>query len=176
MLRYFKLLILFLLLQNGCGSYSVSPARVDHLSRLLQGLDKTIPNAEAERLSRDIYQKTKSLSEEFKPVSPPQFHNFLVNIGLKQKGLCYHWSDALYLHLNSRGYEYFDFHLLVDHIGEYWSEHNAVAVTTKSCTSDECIEENAIVIDAWRDSGRLYVMKITEDTQYRWKHRIDRCR
>ncbi|HEO97903.1 MAG: hypothetical protein JW682_04855 [Campylobacterales bacterium] len=155
---------------------SPAPARIHILSQKLQALDANISVEEAEALARDIYLKSYELAEKFDLVSPPQFHNFLVNVGVREKGLCYHFSDALYLHLKSRGYERFDFHLVGANIGEYWSEHNALVVVAKGCSSEACILNNGILIDAWRDSGEVYYAKLCEDKRYHWRHRSERCK
>jgi len=147
----------------------VSASKVLQLSQQLKILDLTIPSKEATRLSRDIFQTTAHLSEEFKLTSPPWFHNFLVNMGLRQKGLCFHWSDALYVHLLHQEYPHFEFHVAGANIGEYFFEHNALVVVAKGAKI-----EDGILIDPWRNSGRLYFSKVSEDTQYRWKHRANR--
>lgn len=177
MLRYFSLLLITLSL-IGCSVKSSAPVplKVKHLSQKLQGLDENISLEEAEYLAWDIYHKSHELAERFELVSPPQFHNFLVNVGVREKGLCYHFSDALYLHLKSQGYERFDFHLVGANIGEYWSEHNALVVVAKGCSSEKCILNNGILIDAWRDSGEVYYSRVSEDRSYHWKHRSERCK
>jgi hypothetical protein len=139
-------------------------------------MDVNISQQEADYLAWDIYHKAEELTERFALVSPPQFHNFLVNVGMKEKGLCYHFSDALYVHLKSQGYGHFDFHLVGANIGEYWREHNALVVVAKGCRSDTCILNNGILIDAWRNSGEVYYARLKEDRSYRWIHRSERCK
>jgi len=101
--------------------------------------------------------------------SPPQWHNFLVNTGLREKGLCHHWSDALYMHLSHKNYASFEFHLMGAHIGEYWSEHNVLLVVAKGRDV-----QDGIVIDPWRGAGKLYFSAVKEDVSYHWKHRKKR--
>ena len=172
-MKYFLLLsTLFLLF--GCSikqPKNVKDSEVTQLATLLKTMDKNISTKEAQRLSRDIFLYTAKLAKKFDLVSPPQFHNFLVNVGIRQKGLCYHWSDALYLHLSQKEYPGFAFHLVGANIGEYWSEHNALVVVSKSG-----LLENGIVIDPWRNSGILYFSRVMEDTSYQWKHRKERCK
>ncbi|MFT7823965.1 MAG: hypothetical protein ABXS92_04310 [Sulfurimonas sp.] len=162
----------------GCSVKPTLPANqnIHRFSKQLQGLDADITVKESHLLAGDIYKKANELAKAFKLVSPPQFHNFLVNVGLKERGLCYHFSDALYQHLKSKHYASFEFHLVGANIGEYWKEHNALAVVPKRCKSERCIMENGIVIDAWRDSGKLYFSALKEDKRYQWEHRAKRCR
>ncbi len=140
-----------------------------HLTMLLRTLNHTSTANESKQLSQDIFKTTSRLTKEFKLTSPPLWHNFLVNVGLRQKGLCFHWSDALYLHLNKQQYTDFSFHLVGANIGKYFLEHNALVVTSKHGKI-----ENGILIDPWRNSGKLYFTNIQNDTKYRWKHRVDR--
>ncbi|WP_309494551.1 hypothetical protein [Sulfurovum sp.] len=174
MLRYclrFLILSLFLV---GCvvTAPSVSQAKVTELSLLFHSLGSTIPQSEAMQLSKDIFHKTQKLTEEFELTSPPVFHNFLVTVGVREKGLCYHWSDALYAYLSQKHYASFEFHLVGANIGEYFYEHNALVVVTKGGKVEE-----GIIIDPWRDSGELYFSKVKDDSAYTWTHRSKRgCR
>ncbi len=147
----------------------MSENQITKLATLIQTLDAHASQKESLRLSRDIFQKTAALSKAFKLTSPPLWHNTLVNVGLREKGLCYHWSDALYAHLTVQGYTGFEFHLVGANIGEYFGEHNALVVISKDGKV-----ENGVLIDPWRDSGKLYFSKLKEDKKYKWSHRLDR--
>ena len=157
---------------TGC---TVKPLPVDNtevkkLSMMLRQMDGKIGKAAADRLSEALFFETASLVKKFDLVSPPWFHNTLVNTGFRKKGLCYDWSDALYVHVVKQGYSEFDFHLGGAYIGEYWREHNVLVVTAKGKPFD-----SGEVIDPWRDSGKLYFEKVKQDWQYSWKERKDRC-
>lgn len=168
--HYIKLFILSFFLA-GCAVTppSVSETKVTQLSLLLQSLDSGIPQSEAMQLSKDIFHETQKLTEEFELTSPPQFHNFLVTVGAREKGLCYHWSDALYTHLIQKKYTSFEFHLVGANVGEYFFEHNALVVVAKG---GKVLE--GIIIDPWRDSGELYFSKVEDDSEYAWIHRPKR--
>lgn len=162
---------------GGCGGHVPHPSSLkrEKLAHALEGLAQDIPKGEAIRLSEDIYANTEQLAKEFEMVSPPQYHNFLVRVGLRKKGLCYQWADALYAHLKIQGYEDFDFHLIGANIGKYWTEHNALVVVAKGCDSDACILRNGIIIDGWRNAGELYFSTVQADKSYVWHHRSNRC-
>ncbi|UPT77266.1 hypothetical protein MN086_09420 [Sulfurovum sp. XGS-02] len=151
---------------------SVSQTKIRDLSLLLQSMDSTIPQHEAMQLSKDVFHKTAQLTEAFEMTYPPQFHNFLVTVGIREKGLCYHWSDALYLYLSKKHYDSFEFHLIGANVGEYFFEHNALVVVAKGGKIKE-----GIIIDPWRESGKLYFSKVEDDPDYVWIHRPVRgCR
>jgi hypothetical protein len=171
MLRSFFSFLAFLLLLSGCAQKSAIKQgnEVVVLAQMLHALNTNNAKEAAQQLAYDIFDKTEQLVKEFEFISPPQFHNFLVNVGVKEKGLCYHWSDALYDYLNAKHYEGFEFHLFGANIGEYWSEHNVLVVSAKGGVIEE-----GVIIDPWRDPGRLFFSKVEEDSAYRWKHRSDR--
>ena len=167
----FKYLFLVFFL-FGC---SVKPVKVQQqeivkLSILLQNLDKRIPKKETVLLSENIFDKTKKLTQEFELTKPALWHNFLVNVGIREKGLCYHWSDAFYVYFKEKNSAYFSFHLVGANIGEYFSEHNALVIMAKGKKNIE----KGIIIDPWRDSGKLYFSIVYQDKKYRWQHRRDR--
>lgn len=171
MLRhYFSLFIIsFFLIGCGTKAPTIPQAKIEELSHLLGSLEEGIPQSEAMQLSKDIFYKTEQLSKEFEMTSPPQLHNFLVTVGVREKGLCYHWSDALYLYLSAKQYHSFEFHLMGANIGEYFYEHNALAVVAKGGNIQE-----GIIIDPWRDPGELYFSKVEDDPEYTWQHRPKR--
>ena len=148
---------------------SVPQSKISELSQLFQSMDSKIPQSEAMQLSKDIFRKTKQLTEEFEMTYPPQFHNFLVTVGIREKGLCYHWSDALYLYLSKKHYPSFEFHLMGANVGEYFFEHNALIVVAKGGKIEE-----GIIIDPWRVSGELYFSIVKDDPDYAWIHRPTR--
>jgi len=148
---------------------STSQNRGEALSKLLRSLDKSIPSKEAQLLSDEIFRETHALRKKFKPVSEPHFNNFLINVGVKDKGLCYQWSDALYLFFSKKQSAHFEFHLLVSHKGEYFYEHNVLVVVAKGKNILD-----GVIIDPWRDPEQLYFSKVREDKKYQWKHRGER--
>jgi len=170
MRKYYSFFIT-LFICTACTVQPVEPpkSKVIYLSLLLDSLDSQSNTAESMALSRDIFKKTNQLTKEFQLTSPPLWHNLLVNMGIRQKGLCFHWSDALYLYLKRQHYRGFSFHLVGANIGSYFREHNALVITSKK----EKIQEG-VLIDPWRNSGELYFSKIENDTTYRWTHRVDR--
>jgi hypothetical protein len=162
--------LLLAIIVSGCTPTS---PKIDHekqaLALLFQSLDTSIPTKEASMLASDVRHYTKILNRRFERTTDPKIHNFLVNIGIKEKGLCYQYSDALYAHVTQQVYHHFSFHLVGAHIGEFWREHNALVVTAKGEKM-----EKGVVIDAWRDSDRLYFSYVKEDRAYHWVERPER--
>lgn len=174
MSKYSLFILAFLFL--GCAEPRPQNTSLESkkLSLLLEGALETSPYGvksqnESQKLAKDIFSYTKILRQNFKRTLSPLYHNFLVNINIKDKGLCYHWSDALYLHLNSQKYQNFEFHLVGANIGKYWSEHNALVIIAKGKTIEE-----GILLDPWRKLHTLYFVKINKDKKYQWSHRSKR--
>jgi hypothetical protein len=146
--------------------------RSEQIAELLNTLGSDIPREEVQRLSEDILYRAAQLEHAFGRTTSPWIHNFMINVGLKKKGLCYHYADGLYTYLKERSYPHFDFHLVGAHIGEYWREHNALLVTARNGMLEE-----GVIIDPWRVQGKVFVSKMKEDKAYRWVHRPEReCR
>jgi len=122
-------------------------------------------------MSGDLFTYTAVLTQRFRLTRPPIWHNFLVNVRLRQAGLCYHWSDALYRHLTHQHYPHFAFHLVGANIGEYLFEHKALVIIAKGGAVEE-----GVLIDPWRNSGRLYFAPLSKDSAYHWIHRKERER
>ncbi len=168
--KFFKIILLsFIFLGCAVKVEPVKKRQITELSILLQSLDMHITQKESQKLSKDIFAKREELTKVFEVTSPPQYHNFLVNVGLRKKGLCYHWSDALYSYLTAQNYTSFEFHLMGAHIGDYWREHNVLVVTAKG----KAVEEG-ILIDPWRNPEALYFSKVSDDVKYLWVHRPNR--
>ncbi len=153
-----------------CSSPSVpSQSSVVQLAEELQSLRRDIPASEAMQLSEELFFEIKKLRQKFKPLSEPHFNNFMINVGLKKEGLCYEWSDALYVHFINTDYLHFTFHLLVSDQGKYFSEHNVLVVAARGKNVLD-----GVIIDPWREPGSVYFVKVKNDHGYTWKHRAER--
>ncbi len=157
--------IIFFLLACSRDTLDASTNR-QSLTCTLQSLSSNISHEEAQSLAIEIYGQTKLLRKKFDPVFEPHMNNFLINVGLKEQGLCYEWSNALYLYFKKQEYAHFTFHLLVADQGKYFFEHNVLVVSAKG----EPVM-HGIIIDPWRKPGALYFSKVKEDKRYKWKHR-----
>lgn len=101
------------------------------------------------------------LAKEYRVVRPAIFHNVLVNLGLRERGLCFQWADDLSAKLKS-----LELRTLKVRRGaarlETRREHSSVVLTARGQAFDQ-----GIVLDAWRHSGRLYWCGVKED-KYPW--------
>ena len=172
MFRYFIRLAGIVWLCVGCSikPQLATPLAISSLTYQLRSLDPAITDEQAKRLASDLIETTATLVKRYDLTAPPLWHNLLVNIGVRQKGLCYDFSDALFLHLQRREYPHFEFHLAVANRGSYFQEHNALLIVAKGKEIN-----GGLIVDAWRHSGRLYAVPFGKDEAYQWRHRSQRC-
>ncbi|MCF7821360.1 MAG: hypothetical protein K9M17_02830 [Mariprofundaceae bacterium] len=139
--------------------------QAEKLGMLLVGLNEAVNAGEARLLARDSISYAYSLSQRYDLVWPPLLHNTLVNIGLKERGLCHQWADDMLAHMRKAEYQSFDFYLGVSKMGTF-REHNTLVVSAKGAGFD-----HGVVLDPWRDSGTLFFAKINDDHEYTWGQR-----
>ena len=139
--------------------------KVGDLNSLIIGLSPTVSKNEAFDFSNSSINYSLKLSQTYQAISSPWIQNALVNMGIKERGLCYEWTEDLLKYLVEKNYQSLSFHTVGANIG-YLNEHNALSVSAKG----EGIE-HSILLDAWRNSGNLYFKKIREDKKYDWKER-----
>jgi len=124
------------------------------------------PNlTEAGLLAETAISYSSYLAEEYRLVRPAILHNVLVRMGLKDRGLCYHWTEDLMQRLVLLELKNFQLHWGVAHRGSELREHNSVVVTARGQKFEE-----GIVLDPWRNSGELYWARVKND-RYPWKER-----
>ena len=166
-------LILLALAMQGCAPQlpPVTPTQEQHLARMLTALDHSVDPTEAYRLAHAALTYSRTLARRYRVDTSPWIHNFFVNVGLKKRGLCYQWADDLQTHLSQLHLKTLTLYPIGANIGDYWSEHNAIAVFP---THHVTPLSYAILLDPWRYSGNLYFAPVEEDTKYRWQIRQDR--
>ena len=137
-------------------------AKIVSLQKALQSLSSEVDEEESKTFSRAAVLYPYHLADRYDLVSPPRFHNFLITIGLKERGLCYHWANDMIAYFGRQGFKSFDLYRAVSAQGSM-NEHNAVVVTAKGQPFSE-----GIVLDPWRDSSELFFEKLEKDRGYLW--------
>lgn len=165
---YSLLLVSFFI---GCTIKELQPIereeKIQELTTMLTASSQHIDKKEARDLAKSSIHYAHYLAEQYKVVAPPLWHNTLVNFGVKERGLCYQWSTDLLIYLQKKNYTTLAFHRIGANIGSYF-EHNALSVSAKEADINQ-----SIVLDAWRDSGKLYFVELLKDKKYTWKRRDD---
>jgi len=140
-------------------------ARMDELTDRIAGLAPTVDRAEARKVAEVALTYPMRLAERYRLTQPAITHNMLVNIRAKPRGLCIHWTEDLLRRLEA---------LRLTTLDLYWGvayptrpfrlEHSSPVVTATDAPF-----ETGLVLDGWRDSGRLYFTRIPDDKRYAWQ-------
>ena len=162
-LLYLALIPLFFSACTKQSSIQVTPKT---LQEKIQSISQTIDKQEAKDLSFKTYSFAKELKQTYELVSPPLYHNFLVNAGIKKRGLCWHFAFDLLLHVKKQNYRSFDYYIVGANIDDYWQEHNALLITCQGCEA-----QKGVIIDLWRNSGEPFFVGFKEDSVYSWSVR-----
>ncbi len=139
-------------------------ASVDALSRTLRQLSPRISTQDANTLAREAHAYPLHLANVWQITSPPLLNNYLRNQGKVAYGLCIDWTYAMRLRMRSLGLESFDWHWGIANQGNEFFEHSTLVVTAKGEPFSQ-----GIVLDPWRNSGKLFWSGIGNDPKYEWQ-------
>lgn len=121
---------------------------------------RTVDPREADLLSMTAHSISRQLAREYGVIGDPAFHNYLINIGLKKKGICADYTRDIGTRLRD-----LRFKTLVLHWGAAWAkeseENNALVVTARNQPFVD-----GIVLDGWRRAGRLFWCPVKDDAEY----------
>ena len=152
---------------NSATSYGAAKdvyiKKISALQNDLADLNRQADMLEAWQVAETAVTHSGNLAKEYELVRPAILHNVLVRMGLKDRGLCYHWTEDLIKRLQSLDLNTYQLHWGVAYRGSELREHNSVVITA----AGEAFEKG-MVLDPWRNSGDLYWALITTDT-YPWK-------
>lgn len=138
--------------------------KVSKLTEVISNLSPSVNSAEAKKVAKIAVYYPLQLTDEYKLVDSPLVHNMMVNHGLRERGLCIHWTEDLLRQLTKLKAQTLKFYWGVAHRETTFRlEHSAVIVSPT-----ELGFEQGIVLDGWRDSGVLFYSPVIKD-KYPWK-------
>ena len=118
--------------------------------------------AEAQLVSETAHHTARRLQKEWRVAPLAIFQNFLIHIGARDRGFCFHWAHDIGAELKKLPLK-----TLVLHWGEAYPtthlEHNVVVVTARGEPF-----RSGYIIDGWRAAGRLLWWPVVKD-EYPWK-------
>ena len=144
-------------LLTGCAT-SGTP---EDLANRLRALSPSVNQTEATNTAETACSYSLQLAKEYRVIRPAIFHNVLVNLGLRQRGLCFQWADDLSSKLETLHLRSLNLHRGVARL-DTRREHSSVVLTAQGQPFDQ-----GIVLDAWRHSGHLVWAGVKED-KYPW--------
>lgn len=146
----------------------VKEATIEKISALrndLADLNRRANMLEAGQVAKTAITYSSDLAAEYDLVRPAVLHNVFVRMGIKDRGLCYHWAEDLMQRLQQLDLKTYQLHWGVAYRGSELREHNSVVITARGEPF-----ETGMVLDPWRNSGDLYWALIQGD-EYPWKER-----
>ena len=146
-------------------SHSVpeSVNKIDELSYAIGLLSSEIPSTEADQGSQVLINTAVSLANEYDMASPALYHNMLVRMGIRERGLCCHWAEDLHAKLRELDVATLKFDWLVARQGSQFREHNSVVIYSAQATWKQ-----GIVFDPWRKAGVPFWTTVEGD-KYPWQ-------
>ncbi len=156
----------------GCGGAPAELADSSDVAQLeaaLLALGPNVDPAEAARGARMAYAVAGDLRREYQITDAPLVHNAKVNMGLKERGLCYHYARDIQTRMTHARYATLQFNGLVANAeNPFLLEHSTAVVYARGDTW-----KNGIILDPWRTGGFLHWDEVRDDTKYGWKLRAD---
>ena len=145
------------------GKAEAHRQKVELLQDDLAALNQQADQQEARQVAEAAIRYSHQLAEEYQLVRPAVLHNVLIRVGLKDRGLCYHWTEDLLKRLQALDLKSYQLHWGVAHRGSDLREHNSVVITARGQAF-----EKGMVLDPWRNSGDLFWALIRTD-RYPWQ-------
>lgn len=143
---------------------SATTLEITQLAQEIRALGEGVDPAEAERAARIAYQHTRELAIQYQIVDPPLVHNTKVNMGLKPRGLCWHWAEDMEKRLKAENFETLVLYRAIANADNpYRIDHSTAIIAAKG----EGMYEG-IVLDPWRKGGYLFWDEVRDDTRYEW--------
>lgn len=151
-----------LIFLQGCATSKPTQGAATALAERLRDLGPKVAIGDAELAAVTAQTYSLELAREYRVVRPAIFHNVLVNLGVRKRGLCFQWADDLTAKLQSLNLRTLQLHRGVARL-DTRREHSSVVLTAPGQAFDE-----GVVLDAWRHSGRLFWGNVKQD-HYPWK-------
>lgn len=141
---------------------SIENQKIESLYKAIMSLGPNIVPSEARFVAREAVLYPKVLANRYQLMSPPLYHNVLVNYGKRPRGLCYQWTHDMGKQINKPMKSLRFFHGVAFR-RNYWKEHSTLVVSARGKAF-----KDGIVLDPWRNSGILFWSRIKDDKKYPW--------
>lgn len=155
----------------GCGSAPekrgrAGTAEVAALREMILAMGPEVDPVEAQRAAEVSFSHTRELAIQYQITDPPLIHNTKVNIGLRPRGLCWHWAEDMEKRLDSEGFATLEMHRAIAEGRGVRIDHSTAIISAKGDPYTA-----GVVLDPWREGGTLYYAPVVEDTRYFWEAR-----
>jgi hypothetical protein len=134
-------------------------ALTDELLRLGPGVSRQ----EAALVAKVAVPYSEQLAASYDLKRPVEVHNVLVNLGMRRGGRCFEMAECMLAELRQLPLRTLELHRGIAWKNDLWNEHNCVVVTAVGAPF-----ESGVVLDAWRNAGRLRWAPVRMD-HYPWQ-------
>ncbi|WP_267137841.1 hypothetical protein [Anianabacter salinae] len=171
------LAVLALVLTAACGGPAmttsgrppVPPTEIEALTQAFLSLSPEVDPAEAARAARLAYRATDELAVAYQITDGPIIHNTKVNMGIKPRGLCWHWAEDMENYLLAEGFQTLSVHRAIANADNAFRlEHSTAIISARGAGMYD-----GIVLDPWRKGGVLTWVPVRIDTDYGWVPQLD---
>ncbi|TCO74218.1 hypothetical protein [Rhodovulum euryhalinum] len=144
-----------------------TPAEVTALARTIRALGPEVDPGEAERAALIAHTHAWQLAQEYRVSDPPLVHNSKVNMGLRERGLCFHWAEDMEARLAAEDFRTLELHRAISPGARMFRiDHSTVILGRRG----EPLQEG-VVLDPWRKGGDLFWSPVADDPRYKWRPR-----
>ncbi|MFZ5963788.1 lipoprotein [Thalassococcus sp. BH17M4-6] len=173
--RPWAAVILATLFLAACGGPAPDPAaasdpdareaQIAEVTKALMALGPGVNPKEASRAARIAVEMPLQWAKDWNVVDAPLVHNFKVIHGLREKGLCRHWADALQRAMAAEGFRTLALHRAIANAHTVSLEHATLILSARGQGW-----EDGLILDPWRiGQGRLWFGRLADDTRYTWE-------
>jgi len=171
--RLYCAVTVLLLLLSGCASKTpqlepppdVANQRIRELNLAILALGDDVDAGEAQRAARIAIDYSRQLAREYEITDSAIVHNLKVNLGIKPRGLCVHWTSDLMARMKQEGFYSLDLHwAIANYENALRLEHSTVVISARGDSLQQ-----GLILDPWRNSGDLYWAPTLQDPGYLWK-------
>ena len=142
------------------------PHEISRLEATIRALREDVDREEAARAAKIAFRHTRELAIQYQINDPPLIHNTKVNIGLKPRGLCWHWAEDMEKRLDAEGFETLEMNRAIAEGRGVRIDHSTAII---SAVGDGYAK--GVILDPWRHGGELFFAPVVEDTRYAWEAR-----
>jgi len=160
--------VIGLLLLTACGGApEVGRDGVEAMTEALMQMNPNVRKDEAARAAAISYRHTAELAQAYEITDPPIVHNTKVNMGLKPRGLCRHWAEDMEKRLKAENFQTLEIHrAIATPANPLRLEHSTAIISAKG---DDMF--SGMVVDPWREGGKLTWTPTRADPDYAWRPR-----
>jgi hypothetical protein len=146
------------------GQPVIAKSELPNVTRIQQALMTLTPTgdaAEAQRIAEVAVLTGAESAKKYGVIFGPAEHNWMVNRGLRERGLCWQWTWDMAAAVAPLHPKTFDFHWGISNAALF-NEHNSIIVTARGQPFD-----TGITLDPWRSSGYVTAVRVTNDGTFK---------